>query len=196
CSPDARTHYAVRCASPSASPSRRALPGRRHARAAVPLPRPSAQGGRFAEFTGAAMRSMPAPVPSARSVLATAATRSSRTLRAASNDDRLCVMRSFKSTSSLRDVNGIRPAYVEDQRSRCAPMRRGIAPTMYRMEFDKDQPAVGYERHGEVLVLALVKPEKLNTWDSGMRMRVGELLQEADAEPAVRAIVLTGTGEP
>jgi len=104
-------------------------------------------------------------------------------------------MRSFKSTSSLRDVNGIRPAYVEDQRSRCAPMRRGIAPTMYRMEFDKDQPAVGYERHGEVLVLALVKPEKLNAWDSGMRMRVGELLQEADAEPAVRAIVLTGTGE-
>jgi crotonobetainyl-CoA hydratase len=66
---------------------------------------------------------------------------------------------------------------------------------MYRMEFDKDQPAVGYERHGEVLVLALVKPEKLNAWDSGMRMRVGELLQEADAEPAVRAIVLTGTGE-
>jgi enoyl-CoA hydratase len=63
------------------------------------------------------------------------------------------------------------------------------------MESDKDQPAIGYERHGEVLVLALVKPARLNAWDTAMRTRLGELLEKADADPGVRAIVLTGTGE-
>jgi enoyl-CoA hydratase/carnithine racemase len=63
------------------------------------------------------------------------------------------------------------------------------------MEPDKDQSAIGHERRGEVLVLALMKPERLNAWDTAMRTRLGELLAQADADPTVRAIVLTGTGE-
>lgn len=63
------------------------------------------------------------------------------------------------------------------------------------MESDKDQPGIGYERHGEVLVITLVKPERLNAWDSAMRTRLGECLQQADADEGVRAIVLTGAGD-
>lgn len=63
------------------------------------------------------------------------------------------------------------------------------------MNFDKDVPAIGYERRDDVLVVTLVKPDRLNAWDTAMRTRVGELLEQAERDASVRAVVLTGTGE-
>lgn len=67
--------------------------------------------------------------------------------------------------------------------------------SMRRMNFGNDLSPIAFEQHGEVLVIALVKPERLNAWDTAMRKRLGELLERADADASVRAIVLTGTGE-
>jgi enoyl-CoA hydratase len=51
------------------------------------------------------------------------------------------------------------------------------------------------ERHGHVLVLRLDRPEKANalTWE--MIRGVGDAVAAAEADPDVRAVVLTGTGE-
>lgn len=45
-----------------------------------------------------------------------------------------------------------------------------------------------------ILVLRLDRPEKLNAWDQALRDAVGTALAEAEGDPAVRAVVLTGTG--
>lgn len=45
-----------------------------------------------------------------------------------------------------------------------------------------------------VAVVTLNRPAALNAVDTEMRGQLGEALREADADPAVRAIVLTGTG--
>lgn len=50
-------------------------------------------------------------------------------------------------------------------------------------------------REGGVLVLRLNRPEAYNAWTMAMRERLGELITAAAADPAVRALVLTGTGE-
>jgi len=46
-----------------------------------------------------------------------------------------------------------------------------------------------------ILTIRLNRPERLNAWNTEMRRRVGALFQGANADPAVRAIILTGTGE-
>ncbi|MGV9612204.1 enoyl-CoA hydratase-related protein [Nocardia xishanensis] len=50
------------------------------------------------------------------------------------------------------------------------------------------------ERHGPVLVLTLNRPEKLNAWNDAMESRYYTLLDEAEADPEVRVVVLTGAG--
>ncbi|MCP2315108.1 Enoyl-CoA hydratase/carnithine racemase [Nocardia amikacinitolerans] len=50
------------------------------------------------------------------------------------------------------------------------------------------------ERRGPVLVLTLNRPERLNAWTDELERRYFELLDEAEADPDVRAIVVTGAG--
>jgi enoyl-CoA hydratase/carnithine racemase len=50
------------------------------------------------------------------------------------------------------------------------------------------------ERQGGVLVLTLNRPERLNAWTTPLENRYFELLDQAEADPEVKAIVLTGSG--
>jgi len=49
-------------------------------------------------------------------------------------------------------------------------------------------------REGAVTVLTLNRPERLNAWTFPLGDRYFDLLDEADADPEVRAIVVTGAG--
>jgi len=51
------------------------------------------------------------------------------------------------------------------------------------------------ERRGSAAVITLNRPEVLNAWHQPMREALTEALAAAEADPAVRAIVLTGAGE-
>lgn len=50
------------------------------------------------------------------------------------------------------------------------------------------------ERHGPVLLLTLNRPERLNAWTSTLEERYFDLLDEAEDNPEVRVIVVTGAG--
>ncbi|NYH78299.1 enoyl-CoA hydratase/carnithine racemase [Actinopolyspora biskrensis] len=50
------------------------------------------------------------------------------------------------------------------------------------------------EHHDTVLLLTLNRPARLNAWTPTMRHRYCELLENADRDPAVRVVVLTGAG--
>lgn len=58
------------------------------------------------------------------------------------------------------------------------------------------QPAdvVLAERRGPVLLLILNRPDTLNAWNNALEDRYFDLLDQADADPDVRAIVVTGAG--
>jgi len=51
------------------------------------------------------------------------------------------------------------------------------------------------ETLGTVRRLTLNRPEKLNAWNTAMRDQLIAALEAAEADPAVRAIVLTGAGD-
>jgi enoyl-CoA hydratase/carnithine racemase len=55
------------------------------------------------------------------------------------------------------------------------------------------QPVLA-EQTGAVLKLTLNRPERLNAWTQAMEERYFDLLAAADADPTVRAIVVTGAG--
>ncbi|WP_433685684.1 enoyl-CoA hydratase-related protein [Nocardia sp. CA-119907] len=50
------------------------------------------------------------------------------------------------------------------------------------------------EKRGPVLILTLNRPDRLNAWNDTLEQRYFELLDEADNDPGVRAIVVTGAG--
>ncbi|KAB2381862.1 enoyl-CoA hydratase-related protein [Actinomadura montaniterrae] len=50
------------------------------------------------------------------------------------------------------------------------------------------------ERRGPVLLLTLNRPERLNAWNDELEERYFALLDDAEADPGVRAIVVTGAG--
>jgi enoyl-CoA hydratase/carnithine racemase len=50
------------------------------------------------------------------------------------------------------------------------------------------------ERHGAVLVLTLNRPARLNAWNDALEARYYDLLEAAEDDPEVRAIVVTGAG--
>ena len=50
------------------------------------------------------------------------------------------------------------------------------------------------ERRGTVLLLTLNRPERLNAWTDALEGRYYQLLDGAEADPEVRAIVVTGAG--
>ncbi len=50
------------------------------------------------------------------------------------------------------------------------------------------------ERHGPVLVLTFNRPDKLNAWTNELEDSYFDLLLDADNDPEVRVIVITGAG--
>jgi 2-(1,2-epoxy-1,2-dihydrophenyl)acetyl-CoA isomerase len=50
------------------------------------------------------------------------------------------------------------------------------------------------ERRGDVLLLTLNRPEKLNAWHPGMGRTLMAAISEANEDPAIGAIVMTGAG--
>ncbi len=52
-----------------------------------------------------------------------------------------------------------------------------------------------YRREGAVGVLTLNRPKALNSMTVGMLQTMGEILDEIEADPDTRALVVTGTGE-
>ncbi|MFT4009403.1 MAG: enoyl-CoA hydratase-related protein [Nocardioidaceae bacterium] len=50
------------------------------------------------------------------------------------------------------------------------------------------------ELRGAVLVVKLNRPDKLNAWTPQMESEYGDVLEAAEADPRVRAIVVTGAG--
>ncbi|MGH8313571.1 MAG: enoyl-CoA hydratase/isomerase family protein, partial [Steroidobacterales bacterium] len=53
---------------------------------------------------------------------------------------------------------------------------------------------IRYEFRDGLAVLTLNRPEKLNAVNKEMIAALGQALDQAEADPAVRAIVLTGAG--
>ena len=62
------------------------------------------------------------------------------------------------------------------------------------MNADPATDPVLAERWGAVLLLTLNRPNRLNAWNDGLEQRYFEHLDAAEADPEVRAIVLTGAG--
>lgn len=59
---------------------------------------------------------------------------------------------------------------------------------------DPTAQTVGYERRGEIAVLTLQRPEKLNAIDAGMVASLQRGLDRAESDVGVRAVVLCGQG--
>lgn len=56
-----------------------------------------------------------------------------------------------------------------------------------------DEPVVS-ERLDRVLLVTLNRPSRLNAWTDELEEQYFDVLTEADANPAVRAVVVTGAG--
>jgi enoyl-CoA hydratase/carnithine racemase len=50
------------------------------------------------------------------------------------------------------------------------------------------------QRRGGVLILTLNRPDRFNSWNEALEKRYYALLDEAEADPEVRAVVVTGAG--
>jgi enoyl-CoA hydratase/carnithine racemase len=61
-------------------------------------------------------------------------------------------------------------------------------------ETHEDANLVLAHRHDAVLVLTLNRPDRLNAWTAALQQQYFSLLDEAEADPDVRAVVLTGAG--
>lgn len=56
-----------------------------------------------------------------------------------------------------------------------------------------DDPVL-YEQRGPIALLSLNRPDRLNAWNGALELRYFDLLDQCAADPAVRAIVVTGVG--
>ena len=56
-------------------------------------------------------------------------------------------------------------------------------------------PAALAERRGSVLLITINRPEARNAVNAAVSTAVGDALQEAQEDPEVRAVVITGAGE-
>ena len=63
------------------------------------------------------------------------------------------------------------------------------------MTADVTAPAALTERRGNVLVITLNRPEARNAINGAVSIAVGDALQQAQDDPEVRAVVITGAGE-
>ena len=59
----------------------------------------------------------------------------------------------------------------------------------------KSEPVLVTERRGAVLILRLNRPEARNALNPELLTAIGLGMVEAENDPEVRAVVLTGTGE-
>jgi enoyl-CoA hydratase/carnithine racemase len=57
-----------------------------------------------------------------------------------------------------------------------------------------DYRLITYERRDDVALLTLNRPERLNAWTPSMAVEQAAAIEEANADPAVGAIVMTGAG--
>ena len=62
-------------------------------------------------------------------------------------------------------------------------------------EAPADQPAVLVERRGNVMVITINRPEARNAVNGAVSVGVGDALDEAQHDPEVRAVVITGAGD-
>ncbi|POX84728.1 enoyl-CoA hydratase [Mycobacterium kansasii] len=62
-------------------------------------------------------------------------------------------------------------------------------------EADGATPAVLVERRGNVMVITINRPEARNAINSAVSVGVGNALDEAQHDPEVRAVVITGAGD-
>jgi crotonobetainyl-CoA hydratase len=60
---------------------------------------------------------------------------------------------------------------------------------------DGGQPAALADRRGNVMVITLNRPEARNAVNGAVSIAVGNALEEAQHDPDVRAVVITGAGE-
>lgn len=60
---------------------------------------------------------------------------------------------------------------------------------------DGAAPAVLVERRGSVLVITINRPEARNAINAAVSIGVGDALEEAQHDPEVRAVVITGAGD-
>ena len=60
---------------------------------------------------------------------------------------------------------------------------------------DGAAPAVLVERRGNVLVITINRPEARNAINAAVSIGIGDALEEAQHDPDVRAVVLTGSGD-
>ena len=58
-----------------------------------------------------------------------------------------------------------------------------------------EEPELVTERRGHVLVVRINRPEQRNAFNSAVIVGIGRALLAADADPDIRAVVLTGTGD-
>ncbi len=58
-----------------------------------------------------------------------------------------------------------------------------------------DQPAALAERAGDVMVITINRPDARNAINAAVSIGVGDALDEAQNDPDVRAVVLTGAGD-
>lgn len=56
------------------------------------------------------------------------------------------------------------------------------------------EPHVLYEQRGRVAILTLNRPERLNAWSAEMAHLVQTYIEQANTDPSVGAIILTGQG--
>ena len=56
-------------------------------------------------------------------------------------------------------------------------------------------PAALTERRGNVLVITINRPEARNAVNGAVSTAVGDALQQAQEDPDVRAVVITGAGD-
>jgi enoyl-CoA hydratase/carnithine racemase len=61
------------------------------------------------------------------------------------------------------------------------------------MAGEHEQPVL-YTRDGSVMVITLNRPERMNAWNNELEDRYFELLDEAEDDPDIRAVVVTGAG--
>ena len=54
---------------------------------------------------------------------------------------------------------------------------------------------IDVRREGDIAIITLNRPEKLNAWHRPMRMELKDAFRANGEDPAVRAIVITGAGE-
>ena len=55
--------------------------------------------------------------------------------------------------------------------------------------------SVNYEARGKLAVLTLDEPNKLNALSAGIRSGILEGLKKADADPSIRVVIITGSGD-